>query len=311
MPLSMTPPKVVVIELSQHDQEVFCSLLAGDGYDAEAVGVIDDITTPREHIDLVILTIDLLTGDSFDQCCALQADKALRQTPFLYLSEQSDSATIEDAYDAGATAFCAKPISSQAFICQARSLIKMRTVYKDNQIQKAKARETALCSMKEAQRLRAMVNMLHHAFECHTYADLMQAVFDFCHAHDYDVRMMIQYKGRSLYYSDDGKKRPFEEKIILNQWQGLYEDKTLKTRIIEHNGRVIASFKHCSILVRTADGSTDDLLDFFGFLMNSLDRLVAKITQNSPDPLAPAQIPLKKAANNQGELDEDNHAILF
>lgn len=313
MPFSKIPPKVVLIEPNVHDKEVFESLLAGDGYIVEAVTSVSAIQTPRENVDLVISEIDLREGDSFELCHKFQKSKRLRDVPFLFLSEQQDAHTIEDAYGAGASAFCGKPISSHAFISQVRSLIKMRGVYKENQAQKSKVREAALASMKEAERLRSMVNFLHHAFECQTYADLTMTIFDFCRAHEYEISIIIYHDGKPFYYADDGQKRPLEEKIMTTQWQGIYVEKALETRIIAHKGRVIASFENCCVLVRrTGEETAEELLDFFGFFMNSLERLVVGIAQNSADPMAPAQIPLKQPfCDGNDEFDEDDDMILF
>lgn len=313
MPFSKIPPKVVLIEPNLHDKEVFESLLAGDGYIVEAVTAVSEIQTPRENVDLVISEIDLRDGDSFDLCYKFQKSKRLRDVPFLFLSEQQDAHTIEDAYGAGASAFCGKPISSHAFISQVRSLIKMRGVYKENQAQKSKVREAALASMKEAERLRAMVNFLHHAFECHSYADLVRTVFDFCRAHKYEISIIIYHDGKPFYYADDGQSRPLEEKIMKTQWEGIYVEKALETRIIAHKGRVIASFDHCCVLVRrTGEETAEELLDFFGFLMNSLERLVVGIAKNSKDPLAPAQLAKSPSTDDDSDdFDEDDDVILF
>jgi CheY-like chemotaxis protein len=311
MPSAKTQPTVVLIEPNGNDQEVFSALLTGDGYTVEAVSAMEYIQTPRENIDLVICDANLTAGDSYELCQHFQSQKKLRDIPFLYLSEHSDAGTIEDAFSAGAAAFCAKPIASQPFICQVRALLKMRQVFKDNLVQRRKARDAALSSMKEAERLRALVQLLHHAFECTTYADLAQALFDYSLAHEFSLGFMILHQGKFFFYSDDGQQRPLEEKLMQAQWQGIYKDKVMETRIISHEGRIIASFENCSILVRKTDTPTDDLLDYLGVLMNSLDKVVLRIATLYDNPLSPAQIPVKSADSSNESFDDDDEITLF
>ncbi|MSP81707.1 MAG: EAL domain-containing protein [Alphaproteobacteria bacterium] len=90
---------------------------AADG--AEAVAVVE-----RDRPDLVVLDVLMPGMDGFQACAAMRATTSGAMVQILIATAQEDTRAIEQAFDAGATDFIAKPIPGRLLGYRARYLYR-------------------------------------------------------------------------------------------------------------------------------------------------------------------------------------------
>ncbi len=89
----------------------------------ESLGRAREVLDNAEF-DLVLLDLVLPDGPGFELCAALQSDDATRETPIIFLSGRSDTASKVTALSLGAEDYVEKPFDRQEL--RARALARLR-----------------------------------------------------------------------------------------------------------------------------------------------------------------------------------------
>ena len=79
---------------------------------------------PQENPDLILLDVIMPERDGFSTCCELRASEWGARIPVIMITALEDSASIERAYQVGATAFVTKPINWVALCHQIQYVLR-------------------------------------------------------------------------------------------------------------------------------------------------------------------------------------------
>jgi diguanylate cyclase (GGDEF)-like protein len=127
------PPRALVV-----DDDPVIRLLAGQAL--EGVGfAIDEAESGREAIerarrappDLVVLDLVMPGLDGFDTCLELRALREMKEVPILVTTGLTDAATIDRAYESGASEFINKPMDWLLFQHRVRFLMRAHGAFRD------------------------------------------------------------------------------------------------------------------------------------------------------------------------------------
>lgn len=104
-------PRVLLIDDEPRVSRALDYALAGRDFELVAVrdaADLDALATPQVP-DVILLDIALAHQSGLEVCRELRADPRFRDVPVLLLSGQTDAATKQAGFDAGADDFVAKP----------------------------------------------------------------------------------------------------------------------------------------------------------------------------------------------------------
>jgi len=90
-----------------------CERLGAEGFDVVEVGSGGEAIEAFSRLrpDMLLLDVEMPGINGFDVCSAIRATPAGRHVPILILTGRDDVPSIEQAYEAGATDFVAKPLN--------------------------------------------------------------------------------------------------------------------------------------------------------------------------------------------------------
>jgi two-component system phosphate regulon response regulator PhoB len=107
------PPdsKVLVIDDDPGVQNVLCCLLRASGFDVAAVGSAEEALDRLRQVraDVLVLDWNLPGMSGIEFCRRLRKDRALGCTPVLFLTANSSSRDVVEAFEAGADDYVTKP----------------------------------------------------------------------------------------------------------------------------------------------------------------------------------------------------------
>jgi PAS domain S-box-containing protein len=119
---------ILVVEDSPVERTLVSRILENAGFIVVAVeigGVVVE-TAERERPDLILLDALLPDVDGFDVCEQLRNNSATHFIPVVMLTGLHDMASIDRAYNAGATDFLTKPINHALLLHRLRYLLRAR-----------------------------------------------------------------------------------------------------------------------------------------------------------------------------------------
>jgi CheY-like chemotaxis protein len=117
-PVTVPPPaiRILVVDDSRSVREAVSRLLTGGGYtvDTAADGLeAFDLATEVAY-DLVITDLEMPRLDGYGLMARLRASQATAAIPILVISSRADDQHREQARNAGATAYLAKPVTKDS-----------------------------------------------------------------------------------------------------------------------------------------------------------------------------------------------------
>jgi len=114
--------------------DILCSLLVD--YDIlTAISGLDALEIVKnEHIDLIILDIVMPDMDGYEVCQKIKQDIKIKDIPILFITANTDEASIEKAYEVGGVDYITKPFKVKELL--ARVAIQLDLADKTNNLEK-------------------------------------------------------------------------------------------------------------------------------------------------------------------------------
>ena len=122
---------ILVVEDDRLSREILCRALIAEGY--RVVGACNGEEClsiyQQQHPNLVLLDAMMPTMNGFDCCSQLLALPNAAQTPVIMVTGLEDTASVDWAFDAGATDYVTKPIHWPILRRRVRNLLEKRHFY--------------------------------------------------------------------------------------------------------------------------------------------------------------------------------------
>lgn len=137
-------PLVLVADRESPAGSALCRALGKHGFRVEAVrnGTMACAAFVRHQPDVVILGLETPVRDGLEICTEIRRLPGGNDTSIVIVSEYHDAATVDQAYEAGATDFIAKPINLPIFCYRIRTIL--RASRDCHYLRKAKAQNRVL-----------------------------------------------------------------------------------------------------------------------------------------------------------------------
>jgi len=106
-------PRLLIVDDDPVIRLLACERLGAEGFDVVEVGSGGEAIEAFRRVrpDMLLLDVEMPGISGFDVCSAIRATPAGRHVPILILTGRDDVPSIEQAYEAGATDFVAKPLN--------------------------------------------------------------------------------------------------------------------------------------------------------------------------------------------------------
>ena len=110
---SAQPARVLLVEDDVIARRLMCKALKQGGFLVEEAGDGQQALAAydQRQPDIVLLDIEMPVMDGYTTCRELRKRANARQLPILMVSGNSDTASVNRAYDEGANDFITKPVS--------------------------------------------------------------------------------------------------------------------------------------------------------------------------------------------------------
>jgi CheY-like chemotaxis protein len=110
---SAQPARVLLVEDDVIARRLMCKALKQGGFLVEEAGDGQQALAAydQQQPDIVLLDIEMPVMDGYTTCRELRMRASAQQLPILMVSGNSDTASVNRAYDEGANDFITKPVS--------------------------------------------------------------------------------------------------------------------------------------------------------------------------------------------------------
>lgn len=272
--------RIVLVEDEATHAELITNLCKDVGLSITTYTNAEDYYQHTEDFDVLITDANLPADNGFDICRKLKKDKKTKENAVMFVSGVDDPETIASAYEAGATAYSIKPIIAVEFIHQIEGILKQAKLSKKLKDKSEMARQVAMDSMKESERLHSVIEFVQEASSCKSYESVANVTFATTQRLKLHASIMFHLDNNEvLFFADDDEDHEFERKLMMELWHKVNSDRHIGTRFFTANNRAAASFHNCSMFIRRSDKSkVESLLDFLGLFMNQLEKTADKIT---------------------------------
>jgi PAS domain S-box-containing protein len=251
---------ILVVEDSPVERTLVSRILENAGFIVVAVevgGVVVE-TAERERPDLILLDALLPDIDGFDVCEQLRGNRATHFIPVVMLTGLHDMASIDRAYNAGATDFLTKPINHALLLHRLRYLLRARDAMQELRL----SRE----SLATAQRVARMGHWeLHVDKNRLTLSEELRQLYQLPDTSIGDLRLLI-----AACHPDD---RFVLQRAIRNALEG--SDQRIEHRVVYADGSERTMEMHLA-LSSAVDGDSSGNRHLIGI---SLDVTARKETE--------------------------------
>ena len=112
-PEQAQPALVLVVEDDVITRRMMCKVLKRDGFLVEEAGDGQEALAAfdQRQADIVLLDIEMPVMDGYTTCRELRMRASAQQLPILMVSGNCDTASVNRAFDEGASDFITKPVS--------------------------------------------------------------------------------------------------------------------------------------------------------------------------------------------------------
>lgn len=126
-------PLALVVEGQAFMRHIFRAALEGAGCLVEEAGSGEEAIDlfQKQRPDLLVLDLVMPGMDGFKTCAALRCLDEGRHTPILVVTNLQDSASIRQAFEAGATDFVTQPVNGELLGYRARFLLRAGRALED------------------------------------------------------------------------------------------------------------------------------------------------------------------------------------
>lgn len=117
--------RILVIEDHEDNRRIVRDLLRSAGYEIiEAVSGEEGVAlAASHHPDLILMDIQLPRIDGYEATRQIRANPGLRETPIIAVTSYALSGDDAKAYEAGCTAYVAKPFDPMDLLAKVREYV--------------------------------------------------------------------------------------------------------------------------------------------------------------------------------------------
>lgn len=119
--------KILIVDDSAQNLQIIGNLLMAEKYQvvfalsgSEALNLIQ-----KTKFDLILLDIIMPPPDGFEVCKIIKSNPKFQDTPIIFLTAKSDTASIIKGFEAGAQDYVSKPFRSEELLARVRTLIQL------------------------------------------------------------------------------------------------------------------------------------------------------------------------------------------
>ncbi len=118
-------PRILLIEDHEDNRRIVRDLLSSVGYEIiEAVTGEEGVTLAASHLpDVILMDIQLPHIDGYEATRRIRANPQLRETPIIAVTSYALSGDDAKAYEAGCTAYVAKPFEPMDLLAKIREYV--------------------------------------------------------------------------------------------------------------------------------------------------------------------------------------------
>lgn len=238
--------KILVVEDNPVENLLVSKILKNSSFDVLSVDcgsdVLDAVVGYRP--DLILLDALMPDIDGFDVCELLRAHPYGKYVPVIMLTGLDDMASINRAYNAGATDFFTKPINSSMLIHRIRYLLRARQI-----MDQLRLSEESLASAQRAAKM------------AHWKYDLKKRVFNIT-----EEVCQLYYLNKNYQLTDKNllmdRCHPDDKAVLNSNVLGCLRDQTearVEHRVISDDGKVRFLEVHLSVM-KGIEGESTHLL---------------------------------------------------
>ncbi|BBK39055.1 hypothetical protein STAQ_41330 [Allostella sp. ATCC 35155] len=128
--------RALVVDDVPEIRELISVLLSGDGFRVEAVAesaeeaferlYLDDPAVPPP-VDVILLDVMLPGVDGIAACGRIKSDPRYRDIPILMVTARQETASLQQAFAAGAADYIRKPVQKSELLARVRSCLRRRS----------------------------------------------------------------------------------------------------------------------------------------------------------------------------------------
>ncbi len=173
---------ILIVDDSQHVHAQLEVLLKGDGlidlYFSESASKAIELIRPADEggksldVDLILMDIEMEEGMNGIEATRLIKSKMLFQDiPILMVTGNTNSGSLQKAFDAGAVDYITKPIRKVELLARVRSFLQLKQATDDRKAREAE-KETLIADLQEAlARVRLLSGLLPICASCKKIRD--------------------------------------------------------------------------------------------------------------------------------------------
>tara|TARA_R110001583_G_scaffold34847_1_gene116572 strand:- start:16329 stop:17432 length:1104 start_codon:yes stop_codon:yes gene_type:complete len=119
---------ILIVDDNPNNLKVVAGVLKGAGFDfrmaksGQSALKILEKTKP----DLILLDIQMPEMDGFETCKIIKQDESISKIPIIYLTANTDSESIQKAFQSGGVDFVTKPFNSDELLARIKTHIKLK-----------------------------------------------------------------------------------------------------------------------------------------------------------------------------------------
>ncbi len=145
MNIANKPSKILIVDDSALNLDKLKLLLSNENYELTTITNGRDALkmAARETFDLVLLDIVMPGMDGFEVCSKMKKNTKTSKIPVIFLTGQTDPASIQKGFNAGAVDYVAKPFNKLELLARVKSHLELKRSREEVEIAKQSA-ENAL-----------------------------------------------------------------------------------------------------------------------------------------------------------------------
>lgn len=169
----------------------------------------------EQHIDLVILDINMPGKSGYEVCELLKQQFIPAYVPVLFVSGLMDDDDIMHAFSVGADDYLVKPIRLNELQLKIPKLITQKREQFDAAEQASAALKMAFDAMKNSSELGDILRFYEAVHQAESYDALTQLVFEAVRGFELESTIVLVHEETPLYYRDDMQRTPLELESIM------------------------------------------------------------------------------------------------
>lgn len=133
MAITDTETKILVVDDEQEGRRLIKSILKQANYNVlEAANGVEALEIMRnEHLDLVVLDVNMPKMDGYRVCQEVRADKFLRRLPIILLTVMDETLDKVRGHRLGIDDYMTKPVDPEEFLTRVASVLDRRRLYEE------------------------------------------------------------------------------------------------------------------------------------------------------------------------------------